>query len=84
MAEQRGEVTSALAEAKLGRKDALDRLIPLVYRELRRIAGQQMQRERVGHTLQPTALVHEAFSAWWTRVALTGRTARNFSGWQPN
>ncbi len=35
--------------------------MPLVYRELRRIAGHQMRDERVGHTLQPTALVHEAF-----------------------
>jgi len=58
MADVRGEVTELLAELKLGRKDALDRLMPLVYRELRRIAGHQMQDERVGHTLQPTALVH--------------------------
>jgi RNA polymerase sigma-70 factor, ECF subfamily len=57
----RGEVTELLAEWKLGRKDALDRLMPLVYRELRRIAGRQMRDERAGHTLQPTALVHEAF-----------------------
>jgi RNA polymerase sigma factor (TIGR02999 family) len=46
---------------RLGRDDAIDRLMPVVYRELRRIAGQQMRRERTGHTLQPTALVHEAF-----------------------
>jgi RNA polymerase sigma factor (TIGR02999 family) len=57
----RQEVTGLLAELKLGHKDALDRLMPLVYRELRRVAGRQMRGERVGHTLQPTALVHEAF-----------------------
>lgn len=61
MADARGAVTELLAELKLGRKDALGRLLPLVYRELRRIAGNQMRLERAGHTLQPTALVHEAF-----------------------
>ena len=55
------EVTRLLAEVRLGRRGALDRLIGLVYGELRRIAGRQMRRERTGHTLQPTALVHEAF-----------------------
>ena len=61
MTDTRGEVTELLAEMRLGRGDVIDRLIPLVYRELRRIAAQQMRRERAGHTLQPTALVHEAF-----------------------
>lgn len=56
-----GDITVLLAEVKLGRKDALHELVPLIYRELRRIASHQMQGERVGHTLQPTALVHEAF-----------------------
>jgi RNA polymerase sigma factor (TIGR02999 family) len=46
---------------RLGSKDALARLIPLVYRELRRLAGYYMRDERASHTLQPTALVHEAF-----------------------
>jgi RNA polymerase sigma factor (TIGR02999 family) len=54
-------VTRLLAEVRLGRDEALDRLMRVVYAELRRIAAQQMRRERVGHTLQPTALVHEAF-----------------------
>jgi RNA polymerase sigma factor (TIGR02999 family) len=44
-----------------GRKDALDRLLPLVYSELRRLAARYLKDERAGHTLQPTALVHEAF-----------------------
>jgi RNA polymerase sigma-70 factor, ECF subfamily len=61
MAEGRGDISELLAEASLGRSDALDRLIPLVYRELRRIAIHQMRGEREGHTLEPTALVHEAF-----------------------
>ena len=61
MADASGEVTRLLAELRLGRSDALDRLMPLVYRELRRMAGQQMRRERVNHTLEPTALVHETY-----------------------
>jgi RNA polymerase sigma factor (TIGR02999 family) len=61
MAEARGEVTLLLGELRLGRKEALAKLAPLVYKELRRVAGRQMRDERPGHTLQPTALVHEAF-----------------------
>ncbi|SPE33260.1 RNA polymerase, sigma subunit, ECF family [Candidatus Sulfopaludibacter sp. SbA6] len=61
MADAPGEVTLLLAEMRSGRKDALTRLVPLVYNELRRLAGRYMQDERTGHTLQPTALVHEAF-----------------------
>jgi RNA polymerase sigma factor (TIGR02999 family) len=61
MGEADGEVTGLLAELALGRSEAIDKLMPLVYRELRRIAAVQMRGERQGHTLQPTALVHEAF-----------------------
>ena len=61
MANPDGEVTLLLAEMKLGHKDALDRLMPLVYAELRRLAGHYLRGERIGHTLQPTALVNEAF-----------------------
>ena len=61
MADTRGEVTMLLGELRLGRQGALARLLPLVYKELRRVAGRQMRDERPGHTLQPTALVHEAF-----------------------
>src|SRR5215469_2179302 len=45
-----------------GDKDALDRLLPLVYAELRRIAQKHLRDERQGHTLQPTALVHEMYA----------------------
>jgi len=50
-----------LDEARLGRKAAMDALLPLVYTELRRVARAYMRRERPGRTLQPTALVHEAY-----------------------
>jgi RNA polymerase sigma factor (TIGR02999 family) len=56
-----GEVTVLLHELNRGNKDAWGRLMPLVYEELRRLAAHYLQAERVGHTLQPTALVHEAY-----------------------
>ena len=55
------EVTRLLGELNRGDRRALDSLMPLVYDELRRIAGYHLKRERSEHTLQPTALVHEAF-----------------------
>lgn len=56
-----GDVTALLDHWGRGDRNALDRLLPLVYRELRGIAARQLHRERNGHTLQPTALVHEAY-----------------------
>jgi RNA polymerase sigma factor (TIGR02999 family) len=56
-----GEVTQILLEFRQGNREAQDRLIPLVYRELRRIAGSHLRRESAEHSLQPTALVHEAY-----------------------
>jgi RNA polymerase sigma factor (TIGR02999 family) len=55
-------ITLILREFAAGDKTALDRLMPLLYVELRRLAGQHLKRERPGHTLQPTALVHEAYA----------------------
>jgi len=55
------DVTRLLSEAIAGRSDAWDRLTPLVYHELHDLAAAAMQRERGAHTLQPTALVNEAF-----------------------
>jgi RNA polymerase sigma factor (TIGR02999 family) len=54
-------VTALLADWSRGNPEALDQLLPLVYGELRRMAARQLRRERVNHTLQPTALVHEAY-----------------------
>lgn len=54
-------VTQLLKDWTGGDRAALDRLMPLVYDELRRLAGGYLGRERRDHTLQPTALVHEAF-----------------------
>jgi RNA polymerase sigma factor (TIGR02999 family) len=54
-------VTALLAEARAGKAEALDALLPLVYHELRRVAGAYVRRERPGQTLQATGLVHEAY-----------------------
>lgn len=55
------DVTQILAQIEQGDPQAASQLLPLVYAELRRLAAQKMSREASGHTLQPTALVHEAF-----------------------
>ncbi|MHC5108906.1 MAG: sigma-70 family RNA polymerase sigma factor [Planctomycetota bacterium] len=55
------EVTSILSAIEHGDGDAIERLLPIVYGELRVLAQQQMNRERSDHTLQATALVHEAY-----------------------
>jgi len=56
-----GEVTQLLAKMRLGNPEAEARLISLIYGELRRIAAHYMRNERADHSLQPTALVHEAY-----------------------
>lgn len=79
-----GEVTRLLREWSAGKRDALEQLLPLVYDELRRCAGAYLRNEREGHTLQPTALVHEAYLklvgseavAWKDRAHFFGVAAR--------
>jgi RNA polymerase sigma factor (TIGR02999 family) len=61
MEDKSGEVTRLLHEIQQGNRAAEDQLIPIVYSQLKRIAANQIRRERPGHSLQPTALVHEAY-----------------------
>jgi RNA polymerase sigma factor (TIGR02999 family) len=76
LASPSGDVTALLHAWSAGDPSARDRLVPLVYNELRRRAAAHLRRERPGHTLQPTALVHEAYlrlidqdrAAWQDRV----------------
>jgi RNA polymerase sigma factor (TIGR02999 family) len=56
-----GEVTQLLIDLRQGSQQAEEKLIPLVYGELRQLAAHYMRAERPGHSLQPTALVHEAY-----------------------
>jgi len=61
MANVEGRVTELLRAATGGNREALDELMPVVYRELRRLAGAQLKSERPHHTLQATALANEAY-----------------------
>ena len=77
------EVTALLRAWSKGDPGASDKLLPLVYSELRRLAAAQMRKERSDHTLQPTALVHEAYLklvdqhlAWKDRGHFFGVAAR--------
>ncbi len=54
-------ITALLAQARSGQAEAVDNLLPLIYHELHRLAQSALRRERPNHTLQPTALLHEAF-----------------------
>ncbi|MFG0252855.1 MAG: sigma-70 family RNA polymerase sigma factor [Phycisphaerales bacterium JB038] len=56
-----GDITRLLDSASSGSSEALNELFPLIYAELRKLAASQLRRERPDHTLQPTALVHEAY-----------------------
>jgi RNA polymerase sigma factor (TIGR02999 family) len=73
MQDSPGEITDLLAQLSKGNQSAQEKLIPLVYEELRRLAASYMRRERNDHTLQPTALVHEAY------LKLIGQRETNWS-----
>lgn len=61
MKEDTGEVTQLLKAMRTGDKRAAEKLLPMVYQELHRLARAYMRRERAEHTLQPTALINEAY-----------------------
>ena len=78
------EVTALLNEWTNGDQEALNRLMPLVYDELRRLASRHLRHERIGHTLQTTALVHEAYlklvdqksASWQNRLQFFAAAAK--------
>ena len=77
------EVTRILSAIEQGEAGSTDELLPLVYQELRRLAAHKMANEPAGHTLQPTALVHEAWlklvdspnQSWQNRAHFFGAAA---------
>lgn len=86
------EITALLVRWRSGDADALDRLLPLVYRELQAIARRHLAHERPGHTLSTSGLVHEAYLEllgqasvdWQDRVhfyAIASRTMRRILVW---
>jgi RNA polymerase sigma factor (TIGR02999 family) len=80
----RNDVTALLLDWSRGDLAALNELLPVVYAELRRVAARQLRKERADHTLQPTALVHEAYIRlvdqrrvdWQNRAHFFGVTAQ--------
>ena len=78
------EIAAALDMLRRGAPDGMERLIPLVYAELRRVAHRQLAAEPTGHTLSTTALVHEAYlrlaeqtrAEWANRAQFFGLAAR--------
>lgn len=81
---ERPDIAQLLRELSEGRRDAFDRLVPLVYDELRKLAHHQLRGERPYHTLNTTALVHEAYlrlltveqMQWLDRAHFFGAAAR--------
>ena len=80
MQDQAGDVTRKLLAFGAGKREALDELLPVVYDELRRIAAGYLGRERSDHTLQPTALVHEAYLRLVDQRSVDWRNRAQFFG----
>lgn len=78
LAPERGEVTRLLLAWNEGDPSAVERLMPLVYGELRAIAERHFRRERAGHTLQPTAVVHEAYFRLVDQTRVTWKNRGHF------
>ena len=75
-----GEVTQLLVAASKGDRKALDEMLPFVYAELRRLADGYLRDERRDHTLQPTALVHEAYLRLINQREVDWRNRAQFIG----
>jgi len=73
-------VTELLLELREGRAGAMDRLFPLVYEELRRVAHRALRGERTGHTLGTTGLIHEAYIRLADQTRLEYRDRAHFYG----
>jgi RNA polymerase sigma factor (TIGR02999 family) len=73
-------ITQLLIAWGEGRREALEDLIPLVYEDLRRVAGGYMRHEAAGHALQPTALVHEAYVRLIDQKQVKWRNRAHFFG----
>jgi RNA polymerase sigma factor (TIGR02999 family) len=74
------DVTELLVAWNEGNQDALDRLLPVVYDELRKLAKSYLRRERSDHTLQATALVHEAYLRLIDQNQVTWQNRAHFFG----
>jgi RNA polymerase sigma factor (TIGR02999 family) len=80
MAHRPQQVTQLLIDWSSGHQEALTELMPVVYDELRRLAGHYLRRERPDHTLQPTALVHEAYLRLIDQTGVRWQNRAHFFG----
>jgi RNA polymerase sigma-70 factor (ECF subfamily) len=80
MENARGDVTVLLGQLAQGKEDVASKLIPLVYNELRKLAAGYMRRERMDHTLQPTALVNEAYLKLVEQRSVNWQSRAHFFG----
>jgi RNA polymerase sigma factor (TIGR02999 family) len=76
----KSDITALLSETELGNQEAEGKLIPLVYDELKQLARRYMRRERSDHTLQTTALVHEAYLKLVRQQAVSSQSRSHFLG----
>ena len=74
------EVTQLLIQLTEGNRTVLDELLPLIYSELRSLAANYLRRERSGHTLQPTALVHKAYMRMVDQTRVQWQNRAHFFG----
>src|SRR6266571_3300737 len=74
------EVTRLIAELRKGDQNAVTQLTPILYGELRQLAARYLGRERIGHTLQATALVHEAYLKMMDQPAVQWQDRAHFLG----
>jgi RNA polymerase sigma-70 factor (ECF subfamily) len=75
-----GQISLLLQQMATGNQDAMQKLVPLVYGELHRLAAHYMRDERKDHTLQPTALVHEAYLRLVNRQQANWQNKAHFFG----
>lgn len=80
MSESSEQITRLLVQWSGGNRGALDQLLPIVYNDLKRLAAAYLRRERPGHTLQSTALVHEAFLRLVDQREVTWQNRAQFFG----
>lgn len=78
--EESGEITLMLMEMTDGNHEVVDKIYPHIYDELRRLAGSYLRRERSDHTLQPTALVHEAYMKLIDQTRVKWQNRAHFFG----
>jgi len=73
-------ITKLLLEVSNGDRNAVDLLLPVIYDELRKLAANYLRRERPDHTLQPTALVHEAYLRLVDQTRVNWQNRAHFFG----